>query len=142
MTKKVKQEAKETAENVAQAAKKGAKKVEQVADSVIDTAQGVFEKQNIVNALSYIPVFIGPVLMFFLAKADKKKTMHHIKYALIIAVIYVVLTFLLNDFVKSLVSIAYLAISAYFAYQAYEGKDIKVEVFDSIEEKIQEKVKK
>lgn len=62
-------------------AKQAKKTTKQIVDSV-----GVLDNANMVHALSYIPFFIGPVLMYFLGKSDKKKAMHHIKYAFLIAV--------------------------------------------------------
>ena len=40
------------------------------------------------------------------------------------------------------VSIAYLVISALFAYKAYRGEKVEVEILDVIEDKISEKIQK
>ena len=117
--------------------KKTTKTTKQIVDSV-----GVLEDANLVHALSYFPFFIGPVAMYFLGKTDKKKAMHHIKYALLIAIAVCVLFFILNGFVSRLVSLAYLTGSAYLAWKAYNWEEVTIEILDTVEEKIAEKVKK
>jgi len=119
---------------MAKATKKTSK---QIVDSV-----GILWEANVVHALSYFPFFIWPVAMYFLGKTDKKKAMHHIKYALLMAVGVVILFMLLNGFVSRVVSLVYLAASAYFAYKAYMGEEVQVEIFDTVEDKIAQTMKK
>jgi general stress protein CsbA len=80
--------------------------------------------------------------MYFLGKTDKKKALHHIKYAALMAVGVVILFALLNPFFARLLTLVYLAASGYFAYQAYMGKVVKIDILDSVEEKISKTVKK
>jgi uncharacterized paraquat-inducible protein A len=68
--------------------------------------------------------------------------MHHIKYSALMAAVVFILTFVLNGFFMKLVALAYLAVSAYFAWKAYNGEEVHVEILDTIEDKITEKVKK
>lgn len=118
-------------------AKKQAKKsVETLASST-----SILENKNIVNALAYFPYFIGAVLMYFLA-ADKKSAMHHIKYSALMATIVVIVLFIVNPFVGKIVCLAYLGVSAFFAFKAYKGQEVKVEILDTVESKISETLKK
>ena len=100
------------------------------------------EKQSNVHAIAYIPYFIGAALAFFLGKTDKKMIMHHVKYSLILSVAAVLLLVILNGFFASLISLAYLGLSGYFGFKAYKGEAVTVEILDTIEEKISEKVGK
>ena len=100
------------------------------------------EKQNVVHALSYFPYFVGPIAMFFLAKTDKNKAMHHIKYSAIIALVVVVLFFILKGFIANAVNLAYIAGSVYLAWKAYNGEEVNIEILDNIEDKISETVTK
>jgi len=105
-------------------------------------SMGVLENENMVHALAYFPFFIGPIAMYFLGKTNKKKAMHHIKYAALIAVAVFVLFILLNEFFSKLVSLVYLVGSAYLAWKAYSGEKVTIDILDTVEEKIAEKVKK
>ena len=100
------------------------------------------ENANMVHALSYFPYFIGAVSMYFLGKSDKKKSLHHIKYSAMLALVAFVLIVLLRGFFAQIASLAYLVISGFFAWKAYNGEEVKVELLDTIEDKISEKVKK
>ncbi len=100
------------------------------------------DNPSIVHALAYIPYFVWAALMFFFWKTEKKEVMHHIKYSLFLAVATIVLTILLDGFFDKVLVLGYLAVSGYFAYKAYNGEKIEVEVFDMIENKITEKISK
>jgi len=113
------------------------KSTKQIVESV-----GFLDNANAVHALAYFPYFIGPIAMFFLGKTDKKKAMHHIMRAAIIAVVVVVLYMILNDFVSRIVTLAYLAGSAFFAWKAYNGEEVSIEILDSVEDKINQQIKK
>lgn len=113
------------------------KTAKQIADSV-----GVLDNANMVHALSYFPFFIGPVAMYFLGNTNKKKAMHHITYAFLIACGVTILFILLNEFFSRLVTLAYLIGSGYLAWKAYSGEEISIEILDTVEGKIAEKVKK
>lgn len=45
-----------------------------------------FDDAHKVHAFAYFPYFIGPIVAYFFGNTDKKKAMHHIKYAVIMAV--------------------------------------------------------
>jgi len=117
--------------------KQAKKSTKKIVESV-----GILENANMVHALAYLPYFIGPIAMYFLGKSNKKATMHHIKYAILMAIGVVVLYLLLNDFFSKIISLVYIVASAIFAYKAYMGENVKVEIFDTIEGKISEKIKK
>lgn len=102
----------------------------------------ILEQENLMHALSYFPYFLGAAFVFFLGKTDKKKALHHIKYSLLISVAVVILMFILNSFFMSLLNLAYLGVSIFLALKAYKGEEIQVEILDTIEGKISEKVKK
>ena len=107
-----------------------------------NVGQDILTNQNAVHALTYVPYFVGPIVMYFLAKTDKKALMHHVNYSLLMAVGAAVLFFLLKGFFANVVNIAYLVASWYFAFKAYSGETVQVEIFDTIEGKISETVKK
>lgn len=54
----------------------------------------------------------------------------------------IILSFVLNGFFTQILVLAYFAVSAYFAWKAYNGEEVHVEILDTIEDKISEKVKK
>ena len=101
------------------------------------------ENANIVHALAYFPYLIGAISMYFLGKTNKKAAMHHIKYSAMLALVALVLIVLLRGFFAQIVSLAYLVLSGFFAWKAYNGEEVKVEILDTIEGKISEiKIKK
>ncbi len=95
-----------------------------------------------VHALAYFPYLIGPIVAYFFGNTDKKKAMHHIKYAALMAVGAIILIIVLNSFFAGIVNFGYWGISMYFAFKAYKGEKVQVEILDTIEDKISEKVKK
>jgi len=113
------------------------KTTKQIVESV-----GFLENKNMVHALAYVPYLIGAISMYFLGKTDKKAAMHHIKYSALMAIGVFILYALFNDFTSRIVSLIYIGASCFFAYKAYMGEDVNVEIFDTIEEKISEKIKK
>ncbi len=55
----------------------------------------------------------------------------------------VIISYLLfNEKVSMLISLVYVIASGIFAYKAYMGEEVKVEIFDTIEGKISEKINK
>ena len=104
--------------------------------------QDLLSNTNMVHAMSYIPYFVWPIAMYFLAKTDKKTLMHHINYSLLMAVGACILFFLLKGFFANVVNMAYLVASWFFAYKAYSGEEVSVEILDTIEDKISEKIKR
>lgn len=58
------------------------------------------------------------------------------------AIWVVILFLLLNEFSSRIVTLIYLGASAYFAYKAYTWEIIKIDIFDTVEQKFNEKVKK
>lgn len=102
----------------------------------------ILDQANMVHALAYIPYFIGAVAMYFLGNTDKKQALHHIKYSAMIAFVAMILIVILKGFFGMVVNIAYLVISALFAYKAYKGEKVEVEILDVIEDKISEKIQK
>ena len=108
----------------------------------LSTTASILDQANMVHALAYIPYFIGAVAMYFLGNTDKKQAMHHIKYSAMIAGVAMILILVLKGFFGMVVSVAYLVISALFAYKAYRGEKVEVEILDVIEDKISEKIQK
>ena len=103
----------------------------------------ILEKPNMVHALAYIPYFIWAVAMFFLAKTNKKIAMHHIKYSGIIAIAAILgHLFLTWSIIGWLIFPAYMLGSAYLGWKAYNGEDVHIDILDTVEEKISEKVHK
>jgi len=108
----------------------------------IKLAVWVLDNENLVHALSYFPFFIGPIAMYFLGNTNNVLKMHHIKYALLMAVAVLVLFMILNWFASRVVTLAYIVASGYFAFKAYNGEIVKVEIFDTVEDKISKTIKK
>ncbi|MDA9128985.1 hypothetical protein N9J72_00725 [Candidatus Gracilibacteria bacterium] len=108
----------------------------------LHTGPSFLEKQENINAIAYIPYLVGPALAFFLGKTDKRMLKHHIKYSLVFFLIALILTVILADFFKGITTICYIVVSGYFAYKAYSGELIKIDVFDTVEEKIHDKMGK
>ena len=102
----------------------------------------ILSEEWVTHALTYIPYFIGPLLMFFLANSDKKKLRVHLKYSWVLALIAILLMIALNYFFTWLLSIAYLGVSILLAYKAYNGDKIQINFIDSLEDSVQEKLKK
>lgn len=100
------------------------------------------ENPSIVHALAYFPYFIGAVAMYFFGDSDKKAALHHIKYSFILSVAVLILLLILNSFFMSIVSLVYIGASIYLAFKAYKGEEVKLEILDTIEDKISETVKK
>lgn len=119
---------------------KSMKKAQQMGRDTLDTveavASGYLSEQKIVNALSYIPYGIGPVLMYFFSDADQKKTMHHIKYAVILGIGAFLLSFVLNSFFTGVLQLAYIIASGYFAFRALQWDDMHVKILDEIEDQV------
>ena len=100
-----------------------------------------FEKENVVNALTYFP-FAWALVVYLWKRPSKGGLLKNIKYSGLLAVGTIVLCILLNTLFTSILNIAYLGVSIFFAWKAYNGEKIKVEILDTIEGKISEKVKK
>ena len=79
--------------------------------------------------------------MYFLGNTDKKLALHHIKYAVLIAIAVCVLYIPLDSFFDRLISYAYIIWSGYLAWKAYKGESVRIEILDTVEEKIAEKIK-
>lgn len=110
--------------------------------TVTKTSNSILENVNLTAAMSYFPYFIGAVVMYFLAE-ERKSIMKHIKYSAIIWVIAILLhVFLTGSLLGYFVLPVYVIASAFFAHKAYKGEKVQVEIFDSIEEKISDTIKK
>lgn len=68
--------------------------------------------------------------------------MHHVNYSAIMSVGILILLIILNGFFAGVVFLLYWALSIYFAFNAYKGKEIEVEFLDVIEDKIFDVLKK
>jgi amino acid transporter len=113
-------------------------------DKKIDVGpkKSLLDQPNMVHAMSYFPYFIGAVGMYLLWNTDKKQALHHIKYSAIIAAIAVLLMIIADDFWDYIFNVAYVIASGFFALKAYKWEKVEVEIFDVLEDKIAEKIKK
>lgn len=109
--------------------------------SVPKGSNNFLAQANITSAISYFPYLIGAITMYFLAE-DKKATLHHVKYSAMMAVAVIVLIFVLNPFFAGVLNLAYWAISFFFAWKAYNGEEVSVEILDKVEEEFNKKIKK
>ena len=95
--------------------------------------------------MSYFPYFIGAICnVFFSENLIKKQQCIILHIQLCIAVCSNGShSLFLNGFFANVVNLAYIGEYLHiFAYKAYNGEEVKVEILDTIEEKISEKVKK
>jgi uncharacterized membrane protein len=116
------------------------KSTKKVTSELKKESDNILSDLNITSALSYFPYLIGALAMYFLA--EDKKTLHHVKYSAMMAVAVIVLMFILNGIASVILNFAYWGVSLFFAFKAYKGEEVKVEIFDTIEEKISEKIKR
>ena len=104
--------------------------------------KSILDEANLVHAMSYIPYGVGALAMYFLGNTEKKAALHHIKYSAMIAVAAIVCLIILNDFFWYILNLAYIVLSVYFGWRAYNGQEVEVEFLDVIEDKITETIKK
>lgn len=102
----------------------------------------LLDNPSVVHAFAYFPYFIGAVAMYFFGNSDKKAALHHIKYSFLLSLSVVILLLILNSWVMSVVTLVYIGASIYLALKAYKGEEVKLEILDTIEDKISETVKK
>lgn len=102
----------------------------------------ILSQESMTHSLSYIPYFIGPIVMFFLADTNKKKLLVHVKYSAIIAWAVIILTIMLNVFFAYLLHVVYIWLSLYLWYTAYNGENIQIDFIDTLEDKVYENIKK
>jgi len=121
---------------MAKATKKAAPKKKAASSS-----SDIWERVNVQNALAYVP-YLGAIVMYVWKRPSKGDLLHHIKYSALILVGITVLCILLNGFFGQLATLAYLGLSGFFAWKAYNGEKVSIEILDTIEDKISEKVKK
>lgn len=79
----------------------------------VESQKNILDQANLVHALSYIPFFLGPIAMYFLANTDKKQALHHIKYSLMLAIGATLLLIVLDDFFGYVFNMAYVGTSLY-----------------------------
>ena len=100
-------------------------------------------REEITHSFCYFPYFIWPIAMFFLAETDKKKTMIHIKYSAIIAFVVIVLhVFVSGSILGFLLFPWYVWLSVWLGVKAYNWDKIQIDFIDSLEDSVQEKIKK
>lgn len=100
-------------------------------------------REEFTHTFSYFPYFIWPVVMFFLADSDRKKLMVHIKYSAIIAFVVVVWHIVLSwSILGFLLFPWYVWLSIWLGLKAYNWDKIQIDFIDSLEDSVQEKIKK
>lgn len=78
----------------------------------VATKNDFLSQESFTHAFSYVPYFIGPLSMFFLANTNKKKLMTHIKYAAVFAIVAVLLhVFISGSILGWLVFPVYIVVS-------------------------------
>ncbi len=101
-------------------------------------------KDNLKYALSYVPLV--SFVFLFIEKDISKEFRKHINYAMILFLIYVVLSFILKVLflylLLPLLFIIYIWASIYFGFKAYNWEKIEVEVLDNIQDKISDSISK
>ncbi|MCD5385360.1 hypothetical protein LRZ95_01690 [Candidatus Gracilibacteria bacterium] len=97
-------------------------------------------KENFKNAICYIPL-----VAFFLYFTEKKTTEEfkkHIKYGMMLFIIYVITTTVLSvlwmGWLNGLVVLAYIGISIFLGFKAYNGEKVDVKILNDISDKFKE----
>jgi len=98
-------------------------------------------KENFKYAICYIPLVA--IFLFFTEKNTNEQYKKHIKYWMILFWIYAATTTLLNILWMSwfnwLVFIAYMSISIFLGYKAYNWEKVDVDVLNDISDKFENK---
>jgi len=105
--------------------------------------QDFFSQESTTHALTYFPYLIGPIAMFLLASTHKKKLFVHIKYSSFFAIVAILLHIFVSwSILWWLIFPWYVVLSWFLAYKAYSGEKIQIDFIDTLEDKVQEKIKK
>ena len=103
----------------------------------------LLSREEFTHACAYVPYFFWPVLMFFLADTDKKKILVHIKYSAVMAFVVVVWHIVLSwSILGFLLFPWYVGLSIWLGLKAYNWEKIQIDFIDSLEDSVQEKLKK
>lgn len=98
-------------------------------------------KKNFKNAICYIPLVA--IFLYFTEKNTTQEYKKHIKYWMMLFVIYVITTTVLNvlwmRWLNWLVVLAYIAISIFLWFKAYNWEKVDVEILDNISDEFGEK---
>jgi len=98
-------------------------------------------KNNFKYAICYIPLIA--IFLFFIEKNANDEYKKHIKYWVMLFVLYVVTTTILNVlwlwWLNWFVVLAYIIISLYLWYKTYNWEKVDVEILNDISEKIENK---
>jgi uncharacterized membrane protein len=96
------------------------------------------KKDNLKNAMCYIPVV--SVIFFFIESNRSDEFNKHIKYGIFLLIAYIILMFFLWWAFWWLLALVYLWISWFLWYKAYNWENIELEVFDTLEKTVKEKM--
>ena len=101
------------------------------------------QKDNFKNSLAYVPLL--NFFLFFLEKNHKDEYKKHLKYGMILFILYFILSLTLNLFglglLNTLLFLMYIIISWILWYRAYNWDKIDLEVLDEIENKVKSNIK-
>lgn len=89
--------------------------------------------QNVRNALCYIPLVA--FVLYFTEENKSKEFERHLRYWMILFVVFVVCSFLFRSIIATLVFLVYIWVSVFLWYKAYNWDDVKVEFVDDFLEK-------
>lgn len=92
--------------------------------------------------MSYIPYGVGALAMYFSHGNTEKKQHFIILNTLMIAVAAIVCLVIFWMTFWYILNLAYIVLSVYFGWRAYNGQEVEVEFLDVIEDKITETIKK
>ena len=83
------------------------------------------------HAISYIPL-VG-VVLYFVEKDKSPELMKHIKYGVILFVVYILLSLLLTSFLSGIIAFVYLVAIVFLGYKAYTGEAVELDFIDKLE---------
>ncbi len=96
--------------------------------------ENVAKSQRFKNMLCYVP--FGSVFLFFIEKNKTPEFMKHIKYGAVLLILYVVLNAFLGwMWLAWLIFLAYIGVSGFLWWKAYEWKDVTLTIIDDLEKK-------
>lgn len=95
-------------------------------------------KDNFKYSMCYIPLVA--IIFFFTEKDRTEEFNKHVKYGIFLLLAYIILMFFLWWAFWWLLALVYVWISVFLWYKAYNWHHIELELFDTLEKSVKEKM--
>ncbi len=95
--------------------------------------QQVWKSERFKHMLCYVP--LGSVILFVIEKTKTPELLQHIKYGVVLLVLYALCMVLLWWMFGWLIFLVYAWVSWFLWWKAYMWKDVKIDVIDDLEKK-------